>query len=979
MKQSSFKKDLSLLDLTMASVGGIIGSGWLFGSLYAAQDAGPASIISWIIGGIAVLLIGFVFAELGGMLPESGSIARYPHYSHGHITGFIMGWAAWIAYAAVPAVEAEGVMQYASFWIHGLWNAKTNLLTGFGLLAAAGLMLIFFLINYFGVRYFARVNTMVTIIKLVMPVITILAFVFSGLHWSNMTQAGGFAPNGSSGILVAVATSGVIFAYLGFRQAVDFSGEARNPQRDIPIALFLSILVGIFLYVLLEVVFVAGIEPSSLSHGWANVSYNAPFAELAASLNLGWLSMLLYADAVLSPAGTGNVYIASTSRVLYALTKNGYFPPVLARVSPKTGIPNFSLFVAFLLGLIFLLPFPSWQNLVGLVSSATVFTYIIGPVSLAVLRRTASEAKRPFSLKGYSVIAPIAFVIGSMIIYWTGWNTDWKLMVSILVGVMLYLLFSVVLPQQIKRPDRQAFKSGVWLIMYLFTMLLLTYVGSTKLGEFKNYIPYPWDLVVVTVVSLGFYYWGVASGYRTHEVGEAITALEQSAYEHESRQLDNTLSSKLTSVFVVLIAIVILLAAIVFMQTSSLMHYLATNSHFSRQNALGLILQLRTVSVVTYSSIILFSIGLIYYLRRVLRPIRLIANHLTQIAQGDLRINALPSKTGDEIGLLMTSTNLMVENLRLLLLGLHKSSHQLTAASQETAASTEETAASIADIAQQTHGLTNISAQGIQTVHQISQALLQLSALIEKAQEKADSARSISNRTRDVALLGKDKVDQTIANIREIQQKTTQTEKSMMELQEYSKQIDQIASTISDIAEQTNLLALNASIEAARAGEQGKGFAVVAAEVRKLAEQTRVESARVGNILSHILTISNASVIATKESQTAVTMGVDMAVQSGQALENILSAVEQTNEEVEGMDQITQEEVKNSNDIVNLMATVAEMVEKTANSAQSVAALTTEMNAAMEIISSNTQQSSQQALHLNELMSQFQVEGSFAE
>ncbi len=974
MKQAGFKMDLSLLDLTMASIGGIIGSGWLFGSLYAAQDAGPASIISWIIGGVAVLLIGFVFAELGGMLPESGSIARYPHYTHGHITGFIMGWAAWIAYAAVPAVEAEGVMQYASFWVHGLWNAQTNLLTGFGLAFAAMLMFMFFLINYFGVRYFARVNTMVTLIKLIMPFVTIIAFLFSGLHWTNLTRVGGFAPDGSSGILVAVATSGVIFAYLGFRQAVDFSGESKNPQRDVPIALFLSIIVGILIYVLLEVVFVVGVNPANLAHGWGHVSFNAPFAELAASLNLGWLAMLLYADAVISPAGTGNVYIASTSRVLYALTKNGYFPPILAKINPKTGIPNISLFVAFVLGLIFLLPFPSWQNLVGLVSSATVFTYIIGPVSLSVLRKTAPEAKRPFYLKGHSVIAPIAFVIGSMIIYWTGWNTDWKLMVAILVGVMLYFGFSSITSLQIQKPERQSIKSGAWLIVYLLVMLALTYVGSTKLGEYKNYIPYPWDMVVVGAVSLGFYYWGVASGYRTKEVGEALATIGDRSASKAASGLDNTLSSKLTSVFIVLIAVVILLAAIVFMQTNSLMDYMTTNTYFSKQNAIGLITQLRTVNVITYASIILFSIGLIYYLRRVLRPVSMIASHLKRIADGDLRLDQLPTTADDEIGLLMRSTNLMVGNLQTLMSGLHKSAYQFTAASQATAASTEETAASIVDIAEQTQGLTTLSAEGIKTVQHISQALQQLSSLIAKAQVKADSARGISNRTRDVALLGKNQVDETIRNISDIKQKTTETEQSMIQLQEYTKQIEQIASTISDIANQTNLLALNASIEAARAGEQGRGFSVVAAEVRKLAEQTQAESARVGNILSHIIIISDSSVVAAKKSQIAVTMGVNMAVQSGQALENILAAVEETNDEVEFMDQVTQEEVANSNEIVKLMQVMAGMVEKTAQSAKSVAVLTTEMNAAMEVISSNTQESNQQAMELNDLMSQFQVE-----
>ncbi|RIV22815.1 APC family permease [Alicyclobacillaceae bacterium I2511] len=522
MENKSFKKELGLLDLTMISLGGIIGSGWLFGALYAANVAGPAAIISWVIGGFAVLMIGFVYAELGAMLPESGAIVRYPHLSHGHLTGFIMGWAAWIAYASVPAVEAEGVMQYASHWFPALWNSKTSLLTGWGLLVAALLMFAFFLINYAGVRFFARINTSVTLIKFIMPLATILIFLFAGLHWGNLSHAGGFAPDGSSGVLTAVATSGVIFAYLGFRQALDLAAEARNPQRDIPWAIIISITIGIILYVLLQLVFVIGVSPADLAKGWSNVTFNAPFAELAASLNLGWFAILLYADAILSPAGTGNVYTASTTRVIYALGRNRYFPKALAKVDAKTGIPVLALVVAFILGLIFLLPFPSWQSLVGLVSSATVFTYIIGPVSLAVFRKTAPQGRRPFRLSGAGFINPFAYVIGSLIVYWTGWKIDSKLLIAILIGIVLYFIFSLAMPEQIQRPSAQSLKSGIWMVFYLIVMLALSYLGSTQLGGLKNVIPYPWDMVAVIIASLVFYYWGVASGYHTPDLDEAL-------------------------------------------------------------------------------------------------------------------------------------------------------------------------------------------------------------------------------------------------------------------------------------------------------------------------------------------------------------------------------------------------------------------------------------------------------------------------
>lgn len=525
---NGLKRELSLLDLTMASLSGIIGSGWLFGSLYSAQVAGPASIVSWIVGGIAVLFIGLVYAELGAMLPESGSIVRYPHYSHGQLTGFIMGWAAWISYASSPAVQAEGVMQYAAHWVPGLWNSHTNLLTGLGLLVSALLMVVFFIINYMGVRVLARVNTTVTFVKFIMPLATIIVFLFAGLHWGNVNNVhtGGFAPSGTPGIFVAIATSGIVFSYLGFRQAVDLAGEARNPQKDIPRALMFSIFVGIVLYVLLELVFVVGVPGTALVHGWSKLSYNAPFAQLAASLNLGWFAVLLYADAIISPAGTGNIYMASTTRVLYALGRNRYFPNILTKIDQRTGIPVVALVVALILGLVFLLPFPSWQSMVGLVSSATVFTYIIGPVTLTVFRRTAPVLHRPYRLGGSKIIAPLAFIVGSLIIYWTGWRTDSKLLLAFLIGIVVYFIFAVSMPKQIDRPSWQSIKAGIWIVVYLIVLLIMSYLGSNTLGELKNIIHYPWDVLIVICCSLVFYYWGVASGYKTPALEETLQEMK---------------------------------------------------------------------------------------------------------------------------------------------------------------------------------------------------------------------------------------------------------------------------------------------------------------------------------------------------------------------------------------------------------------------------------------------------------------------
>ncbi len=515
------KRAMSRLDLTMAGLGAIIGSGWLFGGLYAANDAGPAAVVGWIIGGIAVMLIGLVYAELSGMAPEAGGIARYPHFTHGPLVGFVMSWGAFLAYASVAAIEAEAVVQYAEHYIPSL--AKSSLER---FIIEVLLLILFFAINSYGVKVFAKTNTIVTTFKFLTPGLTILLFLFIAKHWGNYTATatGGFAPYGTSGILKAVASSGIIFAFLGFRQAVDLAGEAKNPQKDVPRAIITAIAIGMVLYTLLQFVFIAAIDPKGLSKGWAGLNLTSPFAQVASAIGLGWLAVILYFDAVVSPAGTGNVYLASTARVLYASANNRYLPAPFRKLSPKSSVPFLALLVTLIGGIIFLLPFPSWQSLVGVISAATVFTYMIGPISAAVLRKTESDAHRPFTLSGLSVIGPIAFIVGTLIIYWTGWGIDWKLIVALLVGAIIYSIVASRTGTTLDKVDGVAAKAAIWLFGYLVAMLLMSYFGSAAFGAPYNHgkglIHYPLDLVVDAILGLAFYYWGVASGIKT-EAGSA--------------------------------------------------------------------------------------------------------------------------------------------------------------------------------------------------------------------------------------------------------------------------------------------------------------------------------------------------------------------------------------------------------------------------------------------------------------------------
>lgn len=523
MKDSGFKRELGLVDLTFASLGGIIGSGWIFASLYASQAAGPAAIISWIVGGVAVLLIGLVYTELGGMLPETGGIARYPQYSHGSLVSWLMGWAAWLTYVTVPPAEALAMVQVLSGHIGGLYTPG-GVVSFTGFLLAALFTVMFFGINYFGVTWFRRVNTSVTWVKLVIPAGTALILIITAAHFGNLSNAaaGGFMPFKISGALTAVGTSGILFSLLGFRQAIDMAGEAKNPQRDVPRAVILAIVIGLAVYLLLQIALLVGIPPADLAkYGWAGISKDTlfgslPFAGIASIFGLSWLGVLLNIDGFISPGGTGVVYTASTSRLVFALAENGYLPPGLKKLHPKFAVPTLALWINLVAGIVALGPFPAWSKIIGFVSITGFFAYAIGPVALMVLRRTAANLPRPVKLGNAGIISLLAFVIGSMIIYWASWTYNVYALGAIFIGVVIYAIMYFS-----GRAHAKEIKSGIWLVAYLIAMGLVSYLGASTFAG-TNLLPAPWDTVVIVIMAVIFYYWGIHSGIETDSVLEAI-------------------------------------------------------------------------------------------------------------------------------------------------------------------------------------------------------------------------------------------------------------------------------------------------------------------------------------------------------------------------------------------------------------------------------------------------------------------------
>ncbi|MCH5584832.1 APC family permease [Shimazuella sp. AN120528] len=512
------KRNIGTFALMMTGLGSIIGSGWLFGAWKAAKVAGPAAIWAWVVGMIAILFIGLTYAELGAMFPKSGGMVRYGHYSHGSFVGFISGWANWIAIVSVIPVEAIASIQYMSSWpwewAKKLYNGEV--LTTTGLFLAAILVVVYFFINYWTVKLFAKVNTAITVFKFLIPGLTIAGLIFTGFHADNFTHApGGFAPNGWASVLTAVATSGIVFAFNGFQSPINMAGEAKNPSRSVPLAVTGAIIIAGIIYVLLQVAYIGTVPSDMLHHGWSALNFSSPFADLALAINLNWLAILLFADAFISPSGTGITYTATTARMIYGMERNGYFPHIFGKLHPIYGVPRSAMWFNLVISFIFMFMFRGWGTLAEVISVATLISYVTGPVSVMAFRSIKDDKlKRPLKIKGMSIIAPIAFIIASLILYWAKWPLTGEVTFIMIIGLPIYFYYQAKNNWQGFGAN---FKAGLWLLIYLIFMIGISYLGSEKFGGI-NVIHYGWDMLLISVCSLIFYFWGIKSALPTYQV-----------------------------------------------------------------------------------------------------------------------------------------------------------------------------------------------------------------------------------------------------------------------------------------------------------------------------------------------------------------------------------------------------------------------------------------------------------------------------
>lgn len=386
-------------------------------------------------------------------------------------------------------------------------------------------------------------------------------------------------------------------------------------------------------------------------------------------------------------------------------------------------------------------------------------------------------------------------------------------------------------------------------------------------------------------------------------------------------------------------------------------------AHDIRRNVIITIILALLISII---------VGFLFVNKNIVKPITHLEALMNKVGKGDLRV-ASNVTTGDELQKLSEGFNAMVLNQSNLVSTIIKDANDMYHSSEELAASIEEVTASTEQISENIQNVAGVTVRQDDSIVEISEVLVQLSSLIQIAQRRASMASDNSNETMDVATEGRSKIREAVEAIENIRDVSTDTENILKSLSEVSERVSGIIETINGISDQTNLLALNANIEAARAGEHGKGFAVVAEEVRKLSEQTSIESGQIASLVNEMLQDINRAVESMNLSREAVENGVKVSNETDETFVNIFDAVKQIGEDINQISEITKDEVASSDKIIKLIDDIATTSENITSDSQDIAAVIEEQNAVTESLAGVAQESTAMANELTNLVEKFDV------
>jgi APA family basic amino acid/polyamine antiporter len=461
----SLSKALGATSITAMGIGAIIGAGiFVLTGTAAAQFAGPSIILSFVLGGIACAFVGLCYSELAAMLPVCGSSYTYTYATLGEIFAWMIGWDLILEYAMGAATVAVGWSGYIVSLLH---NAGINIppafaaapgtvikladgtaVTGIINLPAILIIAILTTLLVLGTKESARLNNIMVAVKLVVVVafIALGVFFIKPANWHPFIppNTGEFGNFGMSGILRGSAV--VFFAFIGFDAVSTAAQEAKKPQRDMPIGILGSLVICTILYIL-----VAGVLTGLVPYGELNVP--DPIAKGVDAIGLTWFSVLIKIGALTGLTTVILVLLYGQSRIFFTMSQDGLLPPLFARVHPRLQTPHLSqIMIGTIVAIVAALT--PISVLGEMVSIGTLFAFILVCGAVIYLRRSDSDASRPFRVPGVPIVPVLGILFCLLLMAGLPLVTWVRLVVWLIIGLVIYVSYGRN-HSKLRFPERQ--------------------------------------------------------------------------------------------------------------------------------------------------------------------------------------------------------------------------------------------------------------------------------------------------------------------------------------------------------------------------------------------------------------------------------------------------------------------------------------------------------------------------------------------
>lgn len=448
--ERTLKRTMGAKSLVALGIGVIIGAGiFSLTGIAAAENAGPAVVIAFLIAALGCALAGMCYSEFASMIPMAGSAYTYAYATLGEFVAWVIGWDLVLEYAVGAACVAVGWSGYVTSFLKdfGIVFPQQLMMCPFdtakladgtvlhGLINVPAILIICLasLLLMIGIKESSNFNIIIVIVKLAV-VATFITIGISYIHPANYTpfippNTGKFGEFGWSGIMRAAGV--IFFAYIGFDTVSTAAQEAKNPQRDIPIGILGSLAVCTIIYVVFALVLTGMVNYQDM---------RGDAAPVATAINLTafpWLQKMIKVGIIAGFTSVILILLYGQSRVFFSMSRDGLLPKMFSEVHPVWRTPwrsnlLFMFFVSFFAG------FVPISKLGHMTSIGTLFAFVIVCIGVIVLRKTQPHRPRPFRTPGVPGVPITGALVCFAMMYSLGWETWMRLFVWLIVGCAVY-------------------------------------------------------------------------------------------------------------------------------------------------------------------------------------------------------------------------------------------------------------------------------------------------------------------------------------------------------------------------------------------------------------------------------------------------------------------------------------------------------------------------------------------------------------